>query len=68
MDFATLAENDNKACGLIPIKIVLTLASWFNWSPQLLHYSHSGETSGDHGRVVGYTTIGFYSEEDTDVQ
>ncbi len=64
MNLNTLAINDNKACGLTPICALIILAKARNWIPRLLHYSHSGETSGDFNRVVGYATIGFYTENE----
>ncbi len=60
-----LAINNNKACGLVPICSLLSIAQSMHWQPRLLHYSNSGEVSGDNNRVVGYATIGFYAE-DTD--
>ncbi|MDQ6999012.1 MAG: AmmeMemoRadiSam system protein B [Mariprofundus sp.] len=33
---------------------------------QLLDYRNSGDTAGDKERVVGYTAIAFYSEEQHD--
>lgn len=64
MNLNALAINDNKACGLIPICALIILAKARNWIPRLLHYSHSGDTSGDFNRVVGYATIGFYTENE----
>ena len=66
MDKEGLSVNNNKACGLTAIMTLLVLAQQQKWTPHLLHYSHSGKTSGEMNRVVGYTTIGFY-QEDKDV-
>lgn len=63
MNFERLAVNNNMACGLTPICTLLSLAQKFAWQPKLLHYSTSGDTSGDYSRVVGYGAIGFYEEE-----
>ncbi len=38
------------------------MALHHNWQPVLLHYSNSGDTAGDHSRVVGYAAIAFYGE------
>ncbi|MDA3972068.1 MAG: AmmeMemoRadiSam system protein B [Desulfobulbaceae bacterium] len=63
MNLAELAMNTNNACGLTPICTLLNLAQKFSWQPRLLHYSTSGDTSGDYSRVVGYAAIGFYEQE-----
>jgi len=55
-----LLERDNAACGKIPILIAMSMARRHGWQPLLLHYSNSGDTAGDHRRVVGYTAIAFY--------
>jgi len=55
-----LLKRDNAACGVVPIAVLLHLASQRGWRPQLLHYSNSGDTAGDHKRVVGYAAIAFY--------
>ncbi|MDM8541332.1 AmmeMemoRadiSam system protein B [Desulfococcaceae bacterium HSG9] len=55
-----LLQRDNAACGVVPIAILLHLARLHGWHPQLLHYSNSGDTAGDHKRVVGYAAIAFY--------
>lgn len=59
MNAQPLMENDNKACGMKPIQVILEFARKQNWQPTLLHYSNSGDTAGDHDRVVGYATIAF---------
>lgn len=55
-----LKKRQNAACGKIPILIVVNMARRHNWKPVLLHYSNSGDTAGDHSRVVGYTAIAFF--------
>lgn len=59
MDMGALLYNDNKACGMVGIQILLNLARLKNWQPRLLHYSNSGDTAGDRSRVVGYGAIAF---------
>jgi hypothetical protein len=63
MDTNALIHNDNKACGMVGIQILLVLARLKNWRPHLLHYANSGDTAGDRNRVVGYGAIAF--TEDT---
>jgi len=60
LDIDNLLERDNAACGKIPILMVMSMARRYGWQPLLLHYSNSGDTAGDHQRVVGYTAIAFY--------
>ena len=55
-----LLKQDNAACGKIPILIVINMARRHGWQPIFLHYSNSGDTAGDHSRVVGYAAIAFY--------
>jgi len=60
METERLKLNKNRACGKIPIIILLDIAKRHGWSPVLLHYSNSGDTAGDRSRVVGYCAIAFY--------
>jgi len=55
-----LLTRENAACGRIPILVMINMARRHGWQPMLLHYSNSGDTSGDHSRVVGYAAIAFY--------
>ena len=55
-----LLKQDNAACGKIPILIVINMARRHGWQPIFLHYSNSGDTTGDRSRVVGYAAIAFY--------
>jgi len=55
-----LRTRENAACGRIPILVMINLARRHEWQPTLLHYSNSGDTAGDHSRVVGYAAIAFY--------
>lgn len=55
-----LINSRNRACGKIPIAVVINLARVYNWQPLLIHYSNSGDTSGNRDRVVGYSVIAFY--------
>ena len=57
-----LIRSENRACGREPILILLELARRHGWDPMLLHYSNSGDTAGDHSRVVGYAAIAFFGD------
>lgn len=60
LEIDNLLERENAACGKIPILMAMSMARRHGWQPLLLHYSNSGDTAGDHRRVVGYTAIAFY--------
>ncbi|MEJ2658791.1 MAG: AmmeMemoRadiSam system protein B, partial [Desulfobacterales bacterium] len=55
-----LIKRENAACGKVPILVVMDMARRHQWQPVLLHYSNSGDTTGDRSRVVGYASIAFY--------
>ena len=71
LDASKLLEEQDRACGITPISILIHLARQHNWQPLLLHYSTSGDTCGDRSRVVGYAAIAFFGDqrmqENTDV-
>jgi len=48
-----------EACGLQPILILMRLAQLKGWTPHLLDYRNSGDTSGDKSRVVGYGAMAY---------
>jgi AmmeMemoRadiSam system protein B len=54
------------ACGATPINAAIALARRRGLVPRLLAACNSGDTSGDHSRVVGYCAIAF--EEPGDVR
>ena len=60
---AMLVSKANRACGLMPLLILIDIASRNHWQPVLLHYSNSGDTAGSRSRVVGYTTIAFFGDQ-----
>jgi MEMO1 family protein len=60
LDSDNLLTRENAACGRIPILVVINMALRHGWHPMLLHYSNSGDTSGDRSRVVGYAAMAFY--------
>jgi AmmeMemoRadiSam system protein B/AmmeMemoRadiSam system protein A len=57
-----LIKAENRACGKEPMLILMELARRHRWYPLLLHYSNSGDTAGDHSRVVGYAAIAFFGD------
>lgn len=57
-----LLVRENAACGVIPLCSVIRFADRFNWRPELIHYSNSGDTAGTKDRVVGYAAIAFYGD------
>lgn len=48
------------ACGAYPIRGLLRAASRHGWRVKTLDLRNSGDTSGDHSRVVGYGAYAFY--------
>ena len=62
-DLSGLSDTQNRACGIIPLSILKHLAQQHKWQPVLLHYSNSGDTSGNRSRVVGYTAIAFFGDQ-----
>ena len=62
MDFKSLQSRDagESACGRMAVLALMHLARLKGWTPQLLDYRNSGDTSGDKSReVVGYAAIAF---------
>jgi len=57
-----LLKSNNRACGKIPVSIILNIAGKYGWQPVLLHYSNSGDTAGGRARVVGYAAVAFYGD------
>jgi AmmeMemoRadiSam system protein B/AmmeMemoRadiSam system protein A len=68
MNPVILTSRANRACGLMPLLILMEIASRNHWQPVLLHYSNSGDTAGSRSRVVGYTTIAFFGDQLMDDQ
>ena len=62
LDSAPILGDDNRTCGKHPIAVLLHLARKHHWRPFLLAYANSGDTAGDHDRVVGYAAIAFFGE------
>ncbi len=57
--------GDGQACGMRPLNGFLAAAPTQRLRGDLLHACNSGDTAGDHSRVVGYASIAWY-EEPTD--
>jgi AmmeMemoRadiSam system protein B/AmmeMemoRadiSam system protein A len=58
-----LIGSDNRACGKLPLIILTEIARRHHWQPVLLHYSNSGDTAGNHSRVVGYAAIAYFGDQ-----
>lgn len=54
------AIGPEDACGAFPLRGLLSLARRHGWQVELLDLRNSGDTSGDHARVVGYGAYAFY--------
>jgi AmmeMemoRadiSam system protein B/AmmeMemoRadiSam system protein A len=65
---AILTGKTNRACGVMPLLMLLKIARHNYWQPVLLHYSNSGDTAGNRSRVVGYATIAFFGDRLMDNQ
>ena len=63
LEASKLLKTQDRACGTIPISIVIQLAQQNNWQPLLLHYSNSGDTCGNRAGVVGYAAIAFFGDQ-----
>jgi len=62
IDLRSLIKDENAACGIVPITILLEIARRQHWQPVLLNYLNSGDTAGDRTRVVGYAAIAFFGD------
>lgn len=63
-----LSAEPDRACGTVPLLVLIELAKSRNWNPEMLHYSNSGDTAGNKDKVVGYATISFYGEKTMSTQ
>jgi AmmeMemoRadiSam system protein B/AmmeMemoRadiSam system protein A len=63
LNLQEFSKNNDSACGIMPIQVLTRLAIRNNWTPQLLHYSNSGDTAGNKDRVVGYAAIAYFEKE-----
>jgi hypothetical protein len=51
--------DHEQACGATPVNGLLLAARRHRLTPELLDLRNSGDTAGDHGRVVGYASFAF---------
>ncbi len=54
--------SHEQACGGTPVNGLLLAARRHGLTPHLLDLRNSGDTAGDHGRVVGYAAFAFSGE------
>ncbi|MGV8124171.1 MAG: AmmeMemoRadiSam system protein B [Candidatus Xenobiia bacterium LiM19] len=50
-------------CGIRPVLTAMAYAKEMKAHPVVLSYANSGDTAGDKSRVVGYSSVAFYTEE-----
>ena len=55
-----LTAESNRACGAVPIRVILEFARKKGWEPVVLHNSTSGDATGSYDQVVGYAAIAFF--------
>ena len=56
-----------EACGKIPVLTLMYIAKKLGWKGKALGYANSGDVTGDKTRVVGYTSVIFYSEPEREL-
>ena len=52
-----------EACGIDALRILFHIAMAKGWRARILDYHNSGDTSGDHSRVVGYGAVVFCEDK-----
>ncbi len=61
LDAKMLAEQQNSACGIQPVLILIDIAKRFKWRPHLLHYStNRAANTSNKKNVMGYAAVAFY--------
>ncbi|HOP46568.1 MAG TPA: AmmeMemoRadiSam system protein B [Desulfobacteraceae bacterium] len=63
LEIDKISASINRACGKIPVSVLLNIAASRRWKSVLLHFCNSGDITGDKGRVVGYAAIAFYGSD-----
>lgn len=63
---ALLKENEQsieegEACGRAPVLTLMQISERKGWTPHLLDYRNSGDTTGNRSRVVGYGAVVYTS-------
>ncbi len=64
VDYRFEDASRGEACGIIPILALMKIGKEKGWVPHLLNYRNSGDTSGDHSRVVGYAAVVYTEASD----
>lgn len=54
-----LIKNENSACGIFPLMVLIELCKIKKWKPQVIEYKNSGDMIGDGESVVGYAGMIF---------
>jgi MEMO1 family protein len=54
-----LIREENSACGIFPLMILIELCKLKNWKPRLIEYKNSGDIMGLKNSVVGYAGMIF---------
>jgi AmmeMemoRadiSam system protein B len=62
LDRRTISRHE-QACGAVPINGLLEVARRRQLVPRLLDLRNSGDTAGDHARVVGYGAFAFMEHD-----
>jgi len=60
----TAGVINSELCGQGAALILLEIAKRQGWQGKALDYRNSGDTAGDKGRVVGYSSIAYYAPEE----
>jgi AmmeMemoRadiSam system protein B/AmmeMemoRadiSam system protein A len=61
-----LISHEMEMCGIIPVATVLLYAQARGLKVEVLKHANSGDTQGDKSKVVGYSSVIFYSEGNKD--
>jgi len=61
-----IKNSRNRACGKLPISIILEIAKEKDWEPLVLDYCNSGDTAGTKGKVVGYSAVAFFQNSSSE--
>jgi len=51
--------NENSACGIFPLLVLIELCKIKRLKPELIEYKNSGDITGDKSSVVGYSSFVF---------
>lgn len=58
-------NHDMEMCGVVPVTTLLLYAKERGLKPQILKHANSGDTTGDKSKVVGYSSVVFYSDSNS---